>query len=334
MIPRFQESAYAAVLQYLTSPKPPTACLCLVGGPGTGKSYLVDLAAAKLQCRVVIMTDDDDDFDLGSVCTSSSLFGKRLVVFDEPTAAIPAATLTSFASKRVIVLTTNLYEGPMKTMRQRLSIVRLHDYSKSELACLLSARCSPAAAQMLADQCAPDMRYALIMLDYATRTAKAKRPGAASILTATDCEFSLFADVQNAFAGRANTGVGSADFFMYAGMLQTNCVPRTKKLLKVLDGFTLLDLMEVNHAPVEVLVDTAHSIAALCGPSDVALAMPKFPSCVKKEKLLRRAAKTNESALVCYERLRAIDVPDRLTKKHPWYDEDPDVRALLRKPFM
>jgi len=331
MLPRFQETAYKALLDYLQTPKTPSACLCLVGPPGTGKTYLVDLAAKALGYKVV---QHDDEEDIKETSASSSLFGKRLLVIDEPDEALPLSVL---AKKRAIVVSTNAYEGPMKTMRTKLRLVRMHEYTSDELATLLmSHTASAAAAKMLGTQCAPDMRYALTMLDFATRTAKAKRPGGQSILCAHDCEFDLFRDVKNAFAGTPNTGVGSSDFFLYSTMLQTNCLLRTKKLLKVLDAFAHLDVLEDSHElPVDSLIDFAHAISNLCQvPSNLPLSMPRIANPGKKEKLLREAAKTRENSLVCYERLLAIDAPDRLTKKNEWYHEDADVRALLKRPFV
>jgi hypothetical protein len=254
---------------------------------------------------------------------------------DEPTEHV---NVDELLKARAVLLTTSLYEGTMKTLRTKVKVVHLHVYTKLETSAILQSLfpVSPAIADMVAEQCAPDIRYASNMLSFAVRTAKAKKPRSdgPSLLAPHDVEFDLFRDVNSAFCGKTTTGVGSSDFFLYECMLQSNCVLRTKKLNRVLDAFSQLDVAETALVlPVDTLIDTTAIITNLCFQSNLQLAMPRIPNAGKRLDLLREASRCRENAIVCFERLLAMEVPPRLTKKHEFYHENADVRAIMRTPW-
>jgi hypothetical protein len=336
----FQEVAYKSLLDYLKAPMDSSSsqqCLCLCGPPGVGKSMLMERAAQELNRRLVIFSDEED-FDLKAIVRSSSLFGPFLLVVDEPTESVAVEDLVK---ARAVILTTSLYEGPMKTLRSKVKTVFLHVYTKQETSAIVQSLfpVSPAIADTVAEQCAPDIRYASTMLSFAVRTAKAKKArtdGASpsSLLAPHDVEFDLFRDVNSAFRGRTTTGVGSGDFFLYETMLQTNCVVRTKKLLRVLDGFCNLDVAETALVlPVDSLIDTTSSLTRLCFESSAPLVMPRIANPGKRLDLLREASRCRDTSIVCFERLLAMEVPSRITKKHELYHENADVRAIMKSPW-
>jgi hypothetical protein len=295
---------------------------------------LVERAAKELQRRVVTYSDEDD-FDLRAIVRSSSLFGPFVLVVDEPTENV---NVDELVKARAVILTTNLYEGSMKTLRTKVKVVHLHVYTKPETSSILQSvfPVAPAIADLVAEQCAPDIRYASTMLTFAVRTAKAKKAKSdgPSLLAPHDVEFDLFRDIGSAFRGNTTTGVGSSDFFLYECMLQTNCVVRTKKLNRVLEAFSQLDVAETALVlPVDTLIDTTSSITKLCFDAALPLSMPRIPNPGKRLDLLREASRCRDSSIVCFERLLAMDVPARLTKKHELYHENADVRAIMRTPW-
>ena len=329
----FQEVAYKSLLDYLKAPTS-QQCLCLCGPPGVGKSMLMERAAQELNRRLVIFSDEED-FDLKAIVRSSSLFGPFLLVVDEPTESVAVDDLVK---AKAVILTTSLYEGPMKTLRSKVKTLFLHVYTKQETSAIVQSLfpVSPAIADTVAEQCAPDIRYASTMLSFAVRTAKAKkaRTDGQSLLAPHDVEFDLFRDVHSAFRGKTTTGVGSGDFFLYETMLQTNCVVRTKKLLRVLDGFCNLDVAETALVlPVDSLIDTTSSLTRLCFESSAPLVMPRIANPGKRLDLLREASRCRDTSIVCFERLLAMEVPSRLTKKHELYHENADVRAIMKSPW-
>lgn len=331
MKPLFQDETLRALSAYVNGT--PTKVLCLVGPPGIGKSACVAYIANQYEKQIVTWDEDDD---LAECLRTSSLRGPRLVVVDD--APVPASLVPLLLSQRAILLTTDLYDGPFHGLRHKLQLVRLHVYTAFEVASILKQRFSVSGEVLLAvaNVCAPDVRYSETTLGYALSTAKAKRPGHKSILTVKDLNFDLFADVQRAFQGQHTSGVQSGDYFMYLAMLQTNAPVRATRLVKLLDGFSTLDILETSKSfSMEALHDfTASTLTAYTQPKSISLDMPKIPNPGSRATILKRAADTQSNDVeTMYARIRSMDIPDRITAKHPWYDPDPDVRAARKRPF-
>lgn len=330
----FQDSALKAVHTYWTGT--PSKVLCLYGPPGCGKTECVNVVAKHLGRTVFDRSEEEPTGHTGSTgsshTSSQSLRGPSCFILDEPDESLD---LDNLLKTKTIVLTTDIYDGPLKHCRQKLQIVNLHRYTASEVCMILrqTYTVSSDVLSAIANVSGTDIRYAKILLDYALATAKAKRPGHKTIVTTKDLSFDLFADAENAFQKLPTSGLQSADFFLYLNLLQTNCVLRTKKVTKVLDAFSIVDVVESRQ---ELPMQDLHTLVeySLLDPLPGSLSMPKIPNPGKKMDLLKLAGDTrsNEYA-TCVERIACMNVPDRITKKHEWYHESADVRALRKAPY-
>lgn len=334
MKPYFQDEAIRAVHAYIRGDKVHDKALCLAGPPGSGKTMTVHYVAELLGRKVVTFHGDEDE-DIDALLRSSSLFGPRLIVVDEVSQSVPLAKLLA---QRAVLTTTDLYDGVMKTMRTKVHVVRMHVYSPNEVTAILCKKFPQISVEVgatVASQCGTDIRYAENMLTYALATAKAKKPGHKTVLTPSDAQFDLFKDVERAFAGHQNSGIQSGDFFMYSSMLQANAPVRAKKLVRVMDGFAHLDVMDASlEFTSEQLMDATATVLALTQPAPKPITMPMFPNPGNKIKNLQAAADSrSHDAVSLYERIAAMNVSGRVTKAHAWYHEDADIRALRKTPF-
>jgi len=320
---RFQDAAQKAVYAYLTGT--PSKVLCLVGPPGCGKSECIR-SVAKLLQRDVLLLDEDDEMS-----TSRTLKGPSVWVLEEPE---KTPDLKKILSTRTILVTTDLY-GTFKSIKDKLQIVKLNVYTPSEV-CAILQDCYSVSLDVLkavSTVCGSDIRYAKTLLDYALQTAKAKQPGHKSIVTSKDLAFDLFKDAEAAFQKKGISGLQSSDLFLYVNLLQTNCVLRTKKVTKVLDAFSVFDVIETKQ---ELPSTDLHTLLeeTLLSPLPGTLSMPKIPNPGKKFASLKIAGNTlSNDYCVAIERIACMDIPARCTSKHPWYHEDPDIRALRKCPY-
>lgn len=314
---KYQDNVVKTIYSYLTSAKPPSQLLCVVGPTGCGKSAAIDFVARRLDKPVVLI---DDETSLGTNPLGGTL---PVYILDEPDESLVLAKLLKV---RAIILTCDVYSGPLANIRTKLSLVRMTPYSDLQRMDILkqSFEVSDAVLKVVADACLQDIRYGQRLLAYAIQTAKAKQPGHKTIVGPKDLTFDLFTDTANAFAKRPTCGLQSDDFFLYSLMLQTNCVLRTKKVTKVLDAFSVLDVFETTKAfPNDMITHLVE--ASLLDPIDKPdLTMFKVPNPGKRMDLLRQA-----SGQRSYEDCMLSCAIPRTVKGEP-----ADIKAVRKTPYV
>jgi hypothetical protein len=315
---KFQDGVVKSVYAYLTSAKAPNQLLCVIGPTGCGKSAAIDFIAKTLQRPVVLV---DEDTSLGT----SSLGEAPIYVVDEPDESL-SKLVPKLLKVRAILVTCDVYSGPLSGIRAKLSLVRMNPYTDLQRIEILRQTFDvpEGVLKVVSDACLQDIRYGQRLLTYALQTAKAKQPGHKTIVAPKDVSFDLFTDTANAFARRPTCGLQSDDFFLYTLMLQTNCIVRTKKVTKVLDAFSVLDVLETaKELPNEMLTHLVE--ASLLEPLDKPnLTMFKVPNPGKRIDLLRQASgqRSYEDCVLSCSIPRTIK------------GEAADVKAVRKTPYV
>jgi hypothetical protein len=315
---KFQDGVVKSVYSYLTSAKAPNQLLCVIGPTGCGKSAALEFVSKALDRPLVVV---DDETTLGTNPLGKSL---PIYVVDEPDESL-SKLVPKLLKVRAILVTCDVYSGPLSGIRAKLSQVRMNPYTDLQRIEILRQTfdVSDAVLKVVSDACLQDIRYGQRLLTYAIQTAKAKQPGHKTIVAPKDVSFDLFTDTANAFARRPTCGLQSDDFFLYTLMLQTNCILRTKKVTKVLDAFSILDVLETaKELPNEMLTHLVE--ASLLDPIDKPnLTMFKVPNPGKRMDLLRQASgqRSYEDCVLSCSIPRTIK------------GEAADVKAVRKTPY-
>ena len=120
---KFQDGVVKSVYAYLTSPKAPNQLLCVIGPTGCGKSAAIDFIAKTVQRPVVLV---DEDTSLGT--NSLGPYGAPIYVVDEPDESL-SKLLSKLLKVRAILVTCDVYSGPLSGIRAKLSLVRMNPYT-------------------------------------------------------------------------------------------------------------------------------------------------------------------------------------------------------------
>ncbi len=321
-----QDSIMKSLYQYVTGS--PSKVVCLTGPTGSGKTFVLERIATILNRRVVYLNDDDDETSSTSFSslTSNSLQGQCLFVYDEPEGSL-SKDLVVLLKARVVLVTTDLY-GPLSGIKAKLQVLRMNAYTEGQKVQILrqSFDVSEPVLKIIAEACGQDIRYGLRLLGYALQTAKAKRPGHKTIVGPKDVSFDLFSDTANAFAKRPTTGVQGDDLFLYTSMLQTNCILRTKKVTKVLDAFSVFDVIETRKVcPTDMLVGLLET--SLLDPiAKDNLEMFKVPNPGKKMSSLRDLSGQRDYA----DTIWALEA----SKDTPMKGLSADLRDVRKMPYV